>query len=154
MNLNLFDYIWINLKGRDKHGIVDPKDKYALEEKIMQDLLNYRDENGHRVISIIMRNKDAAVMGLNGPNTGDLVYWCNEGATRCHGDCLSTTLGYADTSVSPIFVAAGSSFKHCTTDRVIRQVDVAPTIAYALGLRQPAQSEGSIVHQILTREVI
>lgn len=148
------NYIWLNLKGRDKHGIVDPADKYALEEKIMQDLLNYRDENGRRVISLIMRNKDAAVMGLNGPNTGDLVYWCNEGATRCHGDCLSTTLGYADTSVSPIFVAAGKSFKHVITERVIRQVDVAPTIAYALGLRQPAQSEGSIVHQILTREVI
>ena len=26
------NYIWINLKGCDKYGIVDPKDKYALEK--------------------------------------------------------------------------------------------------------------------------
>ena len=43
------NYIWINLKGCDKYGIVDPKDKYALEE-IIKDLLNYRDEEGKRVI--------------------------------------------------------------------------------------------------------
>ena len=28
------NYIWINLKGCDKYGIVDAKDKYALEEII------------------------------------------------------------------------------------------------------------------------
>ena len=73
-----------------------------------------------------------------------------EGTNRCHGDCLSTTLGYADTSVSPIFVAAGAGIKqNLYTQRVIRQVDVAPTIACLLGVRQPAQSEGAIVHQIL-----
>ena len=43
------NYVWINLKGCDKYGIVDPKDKYALEE-IIKDLLNYRDEEGKHVI--------------------------------------------------------------------------------------------------------
>lgn len=31
-------HIFINLKGREPHGIVDPADKYELEEKIMTDL--------------------------------------------------------------------------------------------------------------------
>ena len=160
---NRGNYIWLNIKGRDKHvlpdgtvldGIVDPADKYKLEEQIMQDLYNYRDKTGFRVISLVLRNKDAAILGLSGPETGDLVYWVNEGGTRCHGDCLSTTLGYADTSVSPIFVAAGAGIKeNVYVDRVIRQVDVAPTIAYLLGIRPPAQSEGAIVHQIINREV-
>lgn len=144
------NYIWLNVKGRDKYGIVEPEDKYALEEQIMQDLYDYRDEYGNRVVYLVMRNKDAALLGLSGPHTGDLVYWTVEGTNRCHGDCLSTTLGYADTSVSPIFVAAGKGFKqNMYTKRVIRQVDVAPTIAYLLGIRQPAQAEGAIVHQIL-----
>ena len=144
------NYIWINLKGRNKYGIVEPEDKYALEEQIINDLYNYRDQYGNRVVSIVLRNKDAAILGLDGPETGDLVYWTNEGTNRCHGDSLSTTLGYADTSVSPIFVAAGPGFKQgLVTDRVIRQVDVAPTLAYIGGIRLPAQSEGSIVHQIL-----
>lgn len=144
------NYIWINLKGRNPHGIVEPDEKYALEEAIINDLYQYRDESGNRVVSIVLRNKDAAVLGLDGPETGDLVYWTNEGTNRCHGDSLSTTWGHFDTSVSPIFVAAGKGFKtNMQTKRVIRQVDVAPTLAYIMGVRQPKDSEGAIVHQII-----
>ena len=32
------NYIYVNLKGRDAHGIVDPADQYALEERIIDDL--------------------------------------------------------------------------------------------------------------------
>ncbi|MDO4281487.1 MAG: alkaline phosphatase family protein [Peptococcaceae bacterium] len=147
-------YIWINVKGRDKYGIVDPEDKYQVEEQLINDLYNYRDQYGNRVVSLVLRNKDAAILGLDGPETGDLVYFTNEGTNRNHGDSLSTTLGYADTSVSPIFVAAGPGFKEGQkTDRVIRQVDFAPTLAYIMGIRQPKQSEGSIVHQIIDRDL-
>ncbi len=34
--------IFINLKGRDRFGIVDPADKYELEEQIITDLYGYR----------------------------------------------------------------------------------------------------------------
>ena len=65
-------------------------------------------------------------------------------------DSLSTFEGYFDTSVSPIFVAAGQGIKKgLYTERVIRQVDVAPTIAALGGVRCPSKNEGSIVHQIL-----
>ena len=33
------NHIYINLKGRDEFGIVDPADKYELEEEIMTCLL-------------------------------------------------------------------------------------------------------------------
>ena len=36
--------IFINLKGRDRFGIVDPADKYELEEQIITDLYGYKDE--------------------------------------------------------------------------------------------------------------
>ena len=146
-------YIWLNIKGRDKYGIIAQEDKYAVEEQLINDLYNYRDEYNNRIVSIVLRNKDAAILGLDGPDTGDLVYWTNEGTNRCHGDSLATTLGYADTSVSPIFVAAGKGFKeNVIVERVIRQVDVAPTLAYIMGVRQPRQSEGAIVHQIIESE--
>ena len=32
------NYIYVNLKGRDAHGIVDSSEKYALEEQIISDL--------------------------------------------------------------------------------------------------------------------
>ena len=35
------------------------------------------------------------------------------------------------------------------TDRVIREADIAPTIAQLLGVRMPAQCEGAPVYQII-----
>ena len=66
-----------------------------------------------------------------------------------HGDSLATTWGYAETSVSPIFIAAGKGIKaNFTTERIIREVDVAPTVAALGGVRMPDQCEGAPVYQI------
>ncbi|MDF2512057.1 MAG: nucleotide pyrophosphatase [Herbinix sp.] len=149
------NYIYVNLKGRDQHGIVDPKDKYDLEEQIISDLYNYRDEvTGKRVVGIALRNKDAVLLGTNGPECGDIFFTIEEGFNRLHGDGLTTAQGYKDTSVAPIFLAAGQGLKsNFITDRVIRQVDVAPTIAILLGVRIPAQCEGAPIYQILSEEL-
>ena len=115
------NYIYINLKGRDKYGIVEAKDKYDLEEQIISDLYSYRDKaTGKRVVGIAMRNKDSVVLGLGG------------------AEC--------------VFLAAGEDIKEGKiTDRVIRQVDVAPTIAEILDVRKPEQCEGAPVYQILKK---
>ena len=142
-------YIYINLKGRNPEGIVDPADQYELERKIIDDLYNYR-WNGKRIVALAVRKKEAAHFGLNGHNVGDIVYFNEEGFNRIHGDSISTYQGYADTSVSPIFMAAGPNIKKdFVTDRVIREVDVAPTVAVLGGVRMPAQCEGAPVYQII-----
>lgn len=149
------NYIYINLKGRDKYGIVDPKDQYDLEEQIISDLYNYRDATtGKRIIGICLRNKDAVLIGANGPECGDIFFSVEEQYNRLHGDGLSTSEGYFDSSVSPIFVAAGSGIKAgFTTERMIRQVDVAPSVAVLLGLRYPAQCEGAPIYQIFSEDI-
>ncbi|WP_026888722.1 alkaline phosphatase family protein [Clostridium beijerinckii] len=149
------NYIYINLKGRDKHGIVDPNDKYDLEEQIISDLYNYRDyRTGKRVVGICLRNKDAVLIGAHGPECGDIFFSIEEKYNRLHGDSLSTSEGYFDTSVSPIFVAAGSGIKPgFTTERIIRQVDVAPSVSALLGLRYPAQCEGAPIYQIFSEDI-
>ena len=149
------NYIYINLKGRDKYGIVDPADKYALEEQIINDLYNYRDPaTGRRVIGICLRNKDGVLIGVNGPECGDIFFSIEEGFNRLHGDSISTSEGYFNTSVSPLFIAAGPGVKEgFYTPRTIRQVDVTPTIASLLGTRFPAQCEGAPVYQIFTEEL-
>ena len=149
------NYIYLNLIGRDEHGIVDPKDQYDLETQIISDLYNYRDpKTGKRQVALAMRNKDAVILGMNGPECGDIIYFTEESFNIIHADSLSTQSGYADTSVSPIFIAAGPGVKEgYKTERVIRQVDITPTMAILGGVRFPAQSEGSPVHQILTEEI-
>ena len=146
--------IYINLKGRDAHGIVEPEDKYALEDEIITALYNYRDPHtGRRVVAVALRNRDAVLLGEGGPECGDITLFMEEGFNIIHMDSLSTHRGYYHTSVSPFFAAAGPGIKeNFKTDRIIRQVDVAPTMAVLGGVRMPAQNEGAVVHQILTEE--
>lgn len=149
------NYIYVNLKGRDKYGIVDPQDKYDLEEQIISDLYNYRDERtGKRVVGIALRNKDAVLLGTNGPECGDIFFTIEEGFNRLHGDGLTTAKGYFHTSTSPVFIAAGEGIKNnFITERIIRQVDVAPTIAVLLNTKIPAQCEGAPIYQIFSEDL-
>lgn len=148
-------HIYVNLKGRDPHGIVEPEDKYELEEQIMTDLYGLRDEHtGKRVIALALRNRDAILLGLGGENSGDICFWTAEGYNYDHTDGLSTTWGDADTSLSPAFIAAGKGLKKgYTTKRIIRQVDVVPTIAELGGVRFPRECEGAPVYQIFEEEI-
>jgi len=145
------NHIYLNLKGRNPNGIVDPADKYELERQIIDDLYSYRLD-GKRIVNIAMRNKDAALIGMTGEGCGDIIYFLEEGFNRLHGDSLSTTEGYFGTSVSPIFFAAGAGIqKGIKTERMIREVDVAPTVAAIMGISMPAQCEGAPVYQILEK---
>lgn len=151
-------HIYLNIKGRDKHGdidgIVDPADQYELEEQIMTDLYALKSpETGHRVVSIALRNRDAVLLGQGGPEAGDIICWLAEGYNFDHADCISTTLGENDTSVSPIFIAAGQGLKQgFETERIIRQVDFAATVAALAGVRMPNQCEGAPVYPIFEEE--
>lgn len=141
--------IYINLKGKYPTGIVDPANKYELEREIIDALYGYR-LNGKRVISIAMRNKDAVNLGTGGEQCGDILYWLEEGVNRLHGDALPEVNGYEDTCVTPIFIAAGKGLKKgYDCQRIIRQADMAPTIAHMLGIRMPKQCEGAVIYQIL-----
>ena len=142
-------HIYINLKGKYPTGIVDPADKYELEREIIDALYSYR-LNGKRVIAVAMRNKDAMVLGTGGPECGDVLYWLEEGVNRLHGDALPMVEGVNDTSVTPIFIAAGQGLKKgYKSERIIRQADVTPTVAHMLGVRMPKQCEGAVAYQIL-----
>lgn len=141
--------IYINLKGKYPTGIVDPADKYELEREIIDGLYSYR-LNGKRVIAVAMRNKDAVNLGTGGAECGDVLYWLEEGVNRLHGDALPEVQGYKDTTVTPIFIAAGQGLKKgYDCQRIIRQADMTPTVAHMLGVRMPAQCEGAVIYQIL-----
>ena len=147
--------IYINLKGRDKYGIVDPEDKYELEEKIITDLYGLRDsKTGHRIVAFALHNKDAVLLGLGGPYGADITFCVHDDYTGDHGNSMSTACGHNDTSVSPIFIAAGAGIKEgYVIDRYIREVDVAPTAAVLLGIDFPEECEGAPAYQIFTEKL-
>lgn len=125
-----------------------------MEEEIITKLYEEKSpETGHRIISIALRNKDAILLGQGGPEAGDIICWLAEGYNFDHGDCISTTNGESDTSVSPIFIGAGKGFKTgYYTDRHLRQIDFAPTVAVLGGVRMPEQCEGAPMYQLFENE--
>ena len=155
-------HIYLNIKGRNKHvladgteidGLIDPADQYEVEEQIITDLYNIKDkESGKRIIAWALRGKDAIALGIGGsyPDNGDIIYCMAEGYEHDHDDSMATSLGECDTSAGPIFIGTGAGFKKgYYTDRLIRQVDVAPTIATILGTRVTAQCEGAPMYQMI-----
>lgn len=147
--------IYINLKGRDPHGIVDPADKYELEEQIITDLYGYKHaKTGKRIIALALHNKDAILLGLGGPMGSDIVFVLHESYVEDHGPGLSTAWGHNDTSLSPIFLAAGPGIKqNFRTNRYVREVDLAPTAAVLLGVDMPADCEGAPAYQIFSENM-
>lgn len=143
--------IWINLKGRSEVGIVEPEDKYELEEQIMTDLLGYKHPvTGKRVLAVALRNKDAIQLGYGGPTAGDIFTANADGYAYDHTDGLMTNYGVNDTSLSPIMIFAGKGIKKgYTIERMIRQVDMAPTICALTGSRFTDTMEGAPVYCIL-----
>ena len=155
--------VYLNIKGRNKHvlddgtvidGLIDPEDQYEVEEQIMTDLYECKDpQTGHRLFSVALRNRDAVLLGNGGPEAGDILVWHAEGYNFDHADCLSTTYGEGNTSVAPIFVAIGPGIKKgIETERIIREVDVAPTVCVLLGVRMPKNCEGAPIYQIIDEE--
>ena len=112
-------------------------------------------KTGHRVVALALHQKDANLLGLGGDYTaGDIIFFVHEDFVRDHGESLSTAEGYADTSVGPIFVAAGAGIKKGYEMQLFpREVDVTPTAAVLLGVSIPAQCEGAPVYSILDEEL-
>ena len=108
---------------------------------------------GRRAIQLALRNKDAILLGMYGPECGDIIYWLAEGFNRLHGDSISTSRSDFDTSVSPILIMAGKGIKEgYKTTRIMHQLDFAPTVAVLGGVRMPKDCEDAPIYQVLTEE--
>ncbi|WP_025700820.1 alkaline phosphatase family protein [Paenibacillus durus] len=144
-------FIYLNVKGRDPQGIVDPADYDKTVEKIIDDLYNYRDpKTGRRVISFALNRSDMEVVGLGGEHSGDIFYILEPDFTRCHGNGLSnhTLSGY---SMKALFIALGAGVKSGETiDRKVKVVDLVPTICELTGTPVPRNVEGGVIYQILS----
>ncbi|MBO5140690.1 MAG: alkaline phosphatase family protein [Peptococcaceae bacterium] len=156
--------IYLNLKGRNQHtmpdgtvldGIVDPADKYELEEQIITDLYGWKHpDTGKRIVAFALHNKDSVLLGMGGELAGDIVFTIHEGYNYDHGESISTAYGHNDTSVSPIFVAAGPGIKEgYTIDGYVREVDIAPTAAVLLGVDIPKDCDGAPAYRIFTERM-
>ena len=144
-------YIYVNVKGRDPHGIVEPGQEYEqVVEQIITALYNYTDpKTGKKPIALALKREDARILGLYGDRIGDIVYALNPEFGHEHGNFLPT-VEYGVGSMKGLFVMSGPGVKkHHILERTVWLTDIIPTICYLADLPVPQDAEGAILYQAL-----
>ncbi|OYT31878.1 MAG: hypothetical protein B6U94_01610 [Thermofilum sp. ex4484_79] len=142
-------YIYVNLKGRDPNGIVDPKDYDKVRDEIIDALYSYVDPvSGKHPILFAIKKEDARMLGLYGESVGDIIYALNPEFSGEHGTFLPTA-EYGVGSLKGLCIFSGPKIKKgLVLQRNMWLTDIVPTVCYLLDLPVPKDAEGSIIYQI------
>jgi len=141
-------YIYINLKGRDPDGIVDPKDYEKVQREIIDALYSYVEpQTGTRPVALALSKQDARLIGLYGKDCGDVIYATFPEFGQGHGNILPTA-DWGVGSIRNVLVMNGPNIKKgLRLSRSVHLVDVVPTICYLLQWPVPATTEGAVLYQ-------
>jgi len=141
-------HIYVNLKGRDPEGIVEPEDYEKVQQQIIDALYTYVDpETGKRPVALALSKKDARILGLHGDRIGDVIYAVYPWFGSQHGQQLPTGEWGVGT-LKGLFIMYGPGLKKgYRLQRTVGLTDIVPTICYALDFPVPETAEGSIVYQ-------
>ena len=142
-------YIYINLKGRDPEGIVEPEEYDELVQQIISDLYSYRDENGKRVIAHCFTRDEQEFLGMGGPHCGDILFQLTPTFCCEHANCFST-VRHEGCSLGNACILGGAGIREGVIfRRPIRITDIVPTICYLTDTPMPPDVEGGIIYQAL-----
>jgi predicted AlkP superfamily phosphohydrolase/phosphomutase len=77
----LAENVWVNLKGRDPDGVVEPGAEYErVREEVIQAFYAMRDpETGQCPVALALRKEDAGFLGQWGDTVGDIVFYLTPG---------------------------------------------------------------------------
>ncbi|MGQ9598994.1 MAG: alkaline phosphatase family protein [Anaerolineae bacterium] len=153
--------IYLNLKGREPQGIVEPGAPYeAVRERLMAELRDLRDpETGEPVVQAVYRREEV----YRGPfldllpdvvlDVGDHPYLVSDALTAPQVlEPLSRDDLQGRHRSAGIFVAVGPHIRATQPVEGIRIVDVAPTVLYALDLPIPEDMDGRPLLEIFCQE--
>jgi len=143
-------FINVNLKGRDRYGIVEKEDYESIREKVIQVLQRYIEpETGENPFSLVLRREDARILGLYGEKIGDVLFAFKAKFGGVHGTQLSTAK-WGIGSMGSLLVMSGPGIRRgYELKRNVWLVDIVPTICYLLDIPVPKDTEGSIIYQAL-----
>ncbi len=146
-----FNQIFLNMKGREGKGIVDPKEASAVLNHIRSGLLALRDDSGTPLVSTVFLGKDlytgemidAAPDLVIGFHPGFRASWQSALGAAPGGPFLEPNLKKwtGDHLIDPAAVP-GSLFSTIPLKPGATIMDVAPTVLALLGLDIPKHMEG------------
>jgi len=143
-------YVYVNLKGRDPHGIVEPQDYDAAVEEVIEALRDYKHpKSGKNPFTIVFKKHEAELIGLYGDGIGDVVYALRPEADLEHGHELPTSR-VNGLSMRSTFILAGPNVKEGLHLKGMAYLtSFTPTLAYLLGIPMPRQAEGAVLYEAL-----
>jgi predicted AlkP superfamily phosphohydrolase/phosphomutase len=149
--------IFLNVRGREPHGIVEPGEAYArTRQHIIDALMRLRDpETGETVVDRVHVREDL----YDGAEAGaapdlvidwrDMEYWAFDvitGGRKIIGPNLATRSG--GHRQNGILLAHGPAIAEAREIAGARIIDVAPTALQLLGLPAPVQMDGRVLADI------
>ncbi len=143
-------HVFINLKGREPDGIVEPADYRDTQLEIIAALQSYQEKStGRHPFALAVTRDDAEMLNLWGDLVGDVVYALRPEFDGAHGKHMpSSVLGIGGQHST--FVMAGAGVRQgVALERQVQVIDVAPTLCYLLGIPMPANVEGGVIYEAL-----
>ena len=169
------EFIWVNLKGRDPQGSVEPADYDDVVDQVTSALYDLRDpETGRCPVALALRKADARFLGHYGERASDVIYFWQGGYGMSSaplrpndqvGELVVQAPGWGDhsgylptaksggCSNNAVFVISGPGVrKGLRCDEPIRLLDVAPTVSHLLNIPAPAQANGRVLRHVLRED--
>jgi hypothetical protein len=164
--------IYINRKGREPNGTVPDGEYEAVQEKVIDALLDWKSPlDGSRVITYALKLRDASLIGYWGPEAGDIQFCYNPGfvwgvnpdgsaiapsqsPVSNHGPQIVTgETGYS-TMMGQLMAWGPGVAKGVARDEEalgpIPIASVAPTVSRLLGCRTPADCQLGPIEEMLS----
>jgi predicted AlkP superfamily phosphohydrolase/phosphomutase len=158
--------IWINLRGREPQGIVDPGEEYeALRDNLIDQLMDCRDLATGEPIVRAVRRKEEVYAGPHLYKGPDLAIEWNydiivkglryrDGAGQEiiieeEADIVERRGVSGDHRPEGILVAAGPHIKPGREIKDAHIIDIAPTVLRLMGISAPAYMDGKVLEETL-----
>jgi len=153
-------HVYINLRGRERGGIVPESDYTVVENAVVAALEGVTDEAGQPVFGRIVRRDGLQALGLNAATAGDLL------VQAAPGFAINDQLGSSNT-LAPVtqygqhgyvaglpemhafFFAVGRGVRPGVQVGPVHIVDLAPTVDQLLGLKPPEPRAGRVLEEVL-----
>ena len=152
--------IWINLKGREANGIVEPSELHALEDYICAELLKLTDNKGQQVVEKVYKKEELYRGDFTDRAPDLIVRWVDyayhsrqrfgEEEKEIFMDAQKMPLTNLEMNgfhkMDGIFIAKGAGIRKGVEITGAEIIDMSPTILYMMGLPIPEDMDGKVLN--------
>jgi len=157
-----YGQIFINLRGREAGGIVEPGAEYQRRVgEVIGKLQGLKDEQGQPLIGPIWRREDL-YSGPHSEESPDIQFLPVDMSNKPLGTLDLTSNKFitpvygnsGDHRMHGIMMGSGRGLREAVTVQGARIIDYAPTILHSLGARIPSDMDGRALEEIFTEEYL